>query len=205
MSDGAGLLLRRNRCNIWARAGSSTSVARAHSRQEYQRICTAPAIMRTLLGFDPHVSRSSPSTSSSGRPSSRCEASYRRASSLRLSSTSYNRFFSLLLALHLCMALLEPAGPRWKREDIERVLASLAHDPTAINRCDRRGCSPLWYAVSLGLVDLVDELLARGADPNPTDPAHKTLLYRAAMQRNLHMVTSLIRAGTSQMALLLRV
>lgn len=88
-----------------------------------------------------------------------------------------------------------PRGPRWKREDLVELLALPGLTKKLVNRTDRHGRPPLWYAVALGLPDIVDALLALGAEPNTFDLHGKCLLERAAMQRSLPMCASLIRAG----------
>ena len=88
-----------------------------------------------------------------------------------------------------------PRGQRWKRGDLVELLALPGLTKELVNRTDVHGRSPVWYAVALGLADIVDALLALGAEPNAFDLRGKSLLERAAMQRSLPMCASLIRAG----------
>lgn len=76
------------------------------------------------------------------------------------------------------------------------LLSNPALTPAEVNAPDPRGRTPLWYAVALGRSDLVAALLARGAKADEVvEEGGKSLLYRAARQRNVGMMQLLLSAG----------
>ena len=66
-----------------------------------------------------------------------------------------------------------------------------------LNAIDEYELFPLWHASSLGYTDLVEDLLAAGANPNFTNPGEETALMIAAWNCKVGVVKVLIAHGAA--------
>eukprot|EP01065_Artemidia_motanka_P014889 TRINITY_DN18731_c0_g1_i3.p2 TRINITY_DN18731_c0_g1~~TRINITY_DN18731_c0_g1_i3.p2 ORF type:complete len:133 (+),score=27.74 TRINITY_DN18731_c0_g1_i3:50-400(+) len=82
------------------------------------------------------------------------------------------------------------------RGDVPGVLRLLLEDGTDVDACwDPQGATVLARAAGAGHAGLVEELLARGAAPDPADTVGVRPLARAAAGGHGTVVATLLRAG----------
>lgn len=84
----------------------------------------------------------------------------------------------------------------WYR-DLDLVRKYLDAEPDTINARTARGRTPLCVASSNGYKGVVEELLARGADPDARDERGWTALHLAAAFGNVETIDALLRHGAS--------
>jgi len=81
------------------------------------------------------------------------------------------------------------------QRDVIKVRQLLAQDPNLVNRRDRLGHTPLFFASGIGNLELVKLLLNQGADPKASDPHGDQPIHEAARSRNTAVVQALLEKG----------
>ena len=82
------------------------------------------------------------------------------------------------------------------RGDLEAA-RKIIRSGAKLNVWDEYDSFPLWNASALGYTDLVEDLLAAGADPNFTAPGESTALQTAASHCNVAVAKGLLEHGAS--------
>jgi uncharacterized protein len=82
-----------------------------------------------------------------------------------------------------------------------RVKALLAKDPKLVNAANPKGSTPLHFASKGGYTDIVNVLIAAGANVNARNKGALTPLHVAAMVGNLKIVEVLLSKGAEMNAL----
>lgn len=111
----------------------------------------------------------------------------------------------LVRLFHICTGCLRPARvSRLQREvgvggDIRRVrdMLNTPRGRVSLNRADCIGMTPLFVAAVANRADMLGELLAAGADPNPQLGTGWTPLHDAADKGRVQIVRILLHAGAS--------
>ena len=83
------------------------------------------------------------------------------------------------------------------REDLETAQKMIGADPGLLDARNNLGKTPLHYAVTYGTVDLLDFLIAKGADLNAADNTGMTPLHTAAMIGRTEEAERLLKAGAN--------
>ena len=79
--------------------------------------------------------------------------------------------------------------------NLDKVKAALGKTPALAQATDEEGKTLLFHAATRGKADVVELLLARGADPNVADEKGFTPLYRAALEGHKDAVRLLLEKG----------
>ena len=81
--------------------------------------------------------------------------------------------------------------------DLQQVQNSLATSPQLLNAANDRGFTPLIMATYLDQINIVKELLEKGADVNRQDAAGNTALMGVCFKGNAEIADLLIQGGAT--------